>query len=151
MTSVKAFVAKFVSMGFVHAPAVHKDDAHAGHKEHDSRSFICSDLVSFLFSVEKLCASREAALLVRLRNICLLALVMSPKSFAPQVCQILEAAGLWNSTIPFGDAVQPIVFHVDVVDHLSQERLDAGLHAVRKAIAESVCGHIIKRGCVPLD
>ena len=76
---------------------------------------------------------------------------LSPNSFAPQVCQILEAAGLWNSTIPFGDAVQPIVFHADVVDHLTQERLDAGLHAMRKAIAESVCGHIIKRGCVPLD
>lgn len=98
LTSVKAFVAKFVSMGFVHAPAVHKDDAHAGHKEHDSRSFICSDLVSFLFSVEKLCASREAALLVRLRNICLLALVICRRSHSP-----LRFVKFWKQRV-FGTA-----------------------------------------------
>jgi len=73
------------------------------------------------------------------------ALHLSSRPFSFQVCEILEAAGVWNSTLPFADAVQPIFIFMD---HLTQARLDAGLLAVRKAINDSLCGHIIKRGCV---
>lgn len=61
LARVKAFVAKFASMGYFDAtpsPPPAKD-AHA------DCTFICSDLVSFLCRVEKLCTSREAALYVR--------------------------------------------------------------------------------------
>ena len=57
---VQAFVAKFASMGYVDvapSPAPAKT-------EHADYTFICSDLVSFLCRVEKLCTTREAALYV---------------------------------------------------------------------------------------
>ncbi len=57
---VKAFIAKFASMGFVD---VSSSPAHA-HAEHSNCTFVCSDMVSFLFRVEKLCPTREAALYV---------------------------------------------------------------------------------------
>jgi hypothetical protein len=61
LTRVKAFVAKFASLGYFDAapsPPSAKD-------VHADCTFICSDLVSFLCRVEKLCSSREAALYVR--------------------------------------------------------------------------------------
>ncbi len=57
---VKSFVAKFSSMGFVDV-SVAPTRAHA---DHSNCTFVCSDMVSFLFRVEKLCPSREAALYV---------------------------------------------------------------------------------------
>jgi hypothetical protein len=57
---VKAFVAKFSSMGFMDvSPAPTR-----AHADHSNCTFVCSDMVSFLFRVEKLCPSREAALYV---------------------------------------------------------------------------------------
>jgi hypothetical protein len=57
---VQAFVAKFASMGYVDiAPSPANAKA-----ELADYTFICSDLVSFLCRVEKLCTSREAALYV---------------------------------------------------------------------------------------
>ncbi len=76
---VKAFIAKFVSMGYVTAHQDSPVDLQAGGKEHQSPSFICSDIVSFLVSVEKLCPSREAALLVHSPHACM----RSPFVLAP--------------------------------------------------------------------
>jgi hypothetical protein len=55
---VQDFVAKFTSMGFM---CVTEASAGASQAEHH---FMCSDMISFLFNVEKLCPSREAALYV---------------------------------------------------------------------------------------
>ncbi len=57
---VKAFIAKFSSMGFVDVSSA---PTHA-RAEHSNYTFVCSDMVSFLFRVEKLCPTREAALYV---------------------------------------------------------------------------------------
>lgn len=57
---VRAFVNKFVSMGFCD---VNSDPAHAKAGQSDC-PFMCSDMISFLCRVEKLCPSRDAALYV---------------------------------------------------------------------------------------
>ncbi len=57
---VRSFVNKFVSMGFCD---VNSDPAHAKAGQSDC-PFMCSDMISFLFRVEKLCPSRDAALYV---------------------------------------------------------------------------------------
>ncbi len=62
---VQAFVSKFASMGYVDvAPS-----PTPAKTEDADYTFICSDMVSFLCRVEKLCTSREAALYVA-RNDC---------------------------------------------------------------------------------
>ncbi len=93
------------------------------------------------------------------------------RSFPFQVCQILEKAvlplplaipplfllnfaiaqGLWRSSIPFDDAVQPMFYNPRVLSQLTQELLDAALLGAVNAMDLSASGHIIKRGCERLS
>jgi hypothetical protein len=62
---VREFVQKFVSMGFCDA----SPDSSRAKTGQSDLPFVCSDMISFLFRVEKLCPSREAALYVLQKSI----------------------------------------------------------------------------------
>jgi hypothetical protein len=63
-----------------------------------------------------------------------------------QVCKILEKAGLWQGSLPFDDAVQPMFYKPHMLDQLTQERLDAALLDALNAMDVGAGGHAIKRG-----
>ena len=137
---VKSFVAKFSSMGFLDV-SVAPTRAHA---DHSNCTFVCSDMVSFLFRVEKLCPSREAALYVP--YFCNHAqLLLRP--FASQVCRLLERVGVWKGSVGFADAVQPIFFNAHVLEKMTQDQLRASLATAAKELDRDGCDVFIKRGC----
>jgi hypothetical protein len=145
---VQAFVSKFVSMGFCDASpdASRATTASRGTTGQSDLPFMCSDMISFLFRVEKLCPSREAALYV-LQSINSLP---SPRSRTSQVCQILEKAGLWQGSVPFDDAVQPMLYRPHFLEKMTQERLVAVLLDAAKSFDLVACQYAVKTGCVHL-
>jgi hypothetical protein len=70
-----------------------------------------------------------------------------PRSFASQVCRLLEKAGVWKGSVAFADAVQPIFFNAHVLEKMTQDQLRASLSSAAKDLDRDGCELFIKRGC----